>query len=65
MTDNRLELTIRFAVPTHGIRHVKDAMSRDIVSAFEQAGIEVASATYDIVGFPAIEVRTVSAQPPG
>jgi len=65
MTDNWLELTIRFAVPTHGIRHVKDAMSRDIVSAFEQAGIEVASATYDIVGFPAIEVRTAPAQPPG
>jgi small-conductance mechanosensitive channel len=57
ITDNWLELTVRFVVPTHGIRDVKDSMSRDIVVALEQAGIGIASATYDIVGFPPIEVR--------
>ncbi len=40
-------------------------MSRDIVAAFDAAGIAIASATYDIVGFPPIEVRTVSAPAPG
>ncbi len=63
ITDNWLELTIRFVVPTHGIRNVKDLMSRDIVVAFDEAGIGIASATYDIVGFPPIEVRTVPAVP--
>ncbi len=63
ITDNWLELTIRFVVPTHGIRNVKDLMSRDIVVALEQAGIGIASATYDIVGFPPIEVRTAPAAP--
>src|SRR5207237_6263668 len=28
LTDNWLELTVRFLAPDHGIRHIKDAMSR-------------------------------------
>ncbi len=60
ITDNWLELTIRFVVGTHGIRNVKDLMSRNIVVALEEAGIGIASATYDIVGFPSIEVRTAT-----
>ncbi len=61
ITDNWLELTIRFVVGTHGIRDVKDAMSRAIVEALDSAGIGIASATYDIVGFPALEVRAADA----
>jgi small-conductance mechanosensitive channel len=61
ITDNWLELTIRFVVHTHGIRNVKDAMSREIVVALEQADIGIASATYDIVGFPPIELRSIPA----
>ncbi|MEO7114244.1 MAG: mechanosensitive ion channel domain-containing protein [Caldimonas sp.] len=64
ITDNWLELTIRFVVPTHGIRNVKDLMSRDIVVALEQAGIGIASATYDIVGFPPLEVRSAPPRAP-
>ncbi|MDQ6601361.1 MAG: mechanosensitive ion channel family protein, partial [Chloroflexota bacterium] len=56
ITDNWLELTVRFMVRDHGIRDVKDAMSRDILSAFDAAGIGIASATYDIVGFPAVRL---------
>ncbi len=58
ITDNWLELTVRFLVSTHGIRNVKDAMSRNIIEALEKAGIGIASATYDIVGLPPIEIRT-------
>ncbi len=57
ITDNWLELTVRFVVDTHGIRSVKDAMSRLIVDELDKAGIGIASATYDIVGFPPIEIR--------
>ncbi|MBA3253500.1 MAG: mechanosensitive ion channel [Burkholderiaceae bacterium] len=57
ITDNWLELTVRFIVGTHRIRAAKDAMSRFIVDELDAAGIGIASATYDIVGFPAIEMR--------
>jgi small-conductance mechanosensitive channel len=57
ITDNWLELTVRFLVGTHSIRSAKDAMSREIVERFEAEGIGIASGTYDIVGFPPIEIR--------
>ena len=57
ITDNWLELAVRFIVTTHLIRSVKDAMSRDILEAMDAAGIGVASATYDIVGFPQVDLR--------
>ena len=58
ITDNCLELTVRFIVHTHRIRSAKDAMARQILREFRTAGIGIASATYDIVGLPPIEVRT-------
>ncbi len=64
VTDNWLELTIRFVVHTHGIRDIKDAMSRAIIEALDSAGIGIASATYDIVGFPALEVRAAPGAAP-
>ena len=57
ITDNWLELTVRFVLHTHQIRAAKDAMSRQIITAMDAAGIGVASSTYDIVGLPPIEVR--------
>ncbi len=57
ITDNWLELTVRFVIGTHRIRGAKDAMSRYIVVELDKAGIGIASATYDIVGFPPIEIK--------
>jgi DNA-binding PadR family transcriptional regulator len=57
LTDNWLELTVRFIVKDHGTRVVKDAMSRDILLALDEAGIGVASATFDIVGLPPLRIR--------
>ena len=57
ITDNWLELTLRFILGTHQIRGAKDAMSRYIVGELDKAGIGIASATYDIVGFPPIEMH--------
>ena len=56
ITDNWLELTVRFIVTDHSIRNIKDAVSRDILKAFDRAGIGIASATYDIVGFPSLKI---------
>jgi small-conductance mechanosensitive channel len=57
ITDNWLELTVRFIVREHAIRDIKDAISRDIIEAFDQAGIGIASSTFDIVGLPPIHIE--------
>jgi small-conductance mechanosensitive channel len=59
LTDNWLELTVRFLAPAHGIRELKDAMARDTLEALERAGIGLASATYDVVGLPPIRIESV------
>ena len=56
LTDNWVELTVRFVVRDHGIRETKDAMSRQIIAGLEEAGIGIASSTYDIVGLPPIRI---------
>jgi small-conductance mechanosensitive channel len=58
LTDNWVELTVRFVVREWGVRDVKDSMSRDILAAFETAKIEIASATFEVVGLPEVHVRT-------
>jgi small-conductance mechanosensitive channel len=59
MTDNWLELSLRFLAPVHGVRNLKDAMTRDIYQEFKSANLSIASATFEIVGMP--EVRIVRA----
>ncbi len=54
ITDNWLELSVRFITTEHGVRDVKDAISREMLAALDDAGIGIASATYEIVGFPPI-----------
>ena len=58
ITDNWLELTVRFILGTHQIRGAKDAMSREILAGLDDAGIGIASATYDIVGLPPVELAS-------
>ena len=49
ITDNYLELTVRFVYETHGTRSVKDAMSRDILAGFDAAGLRMASPVREII----------------
>lgn len=63
MTDNWLELTVRFLIGDHGSRDVKDAMCREILPALRKAGIDVASATYEIVGLPRVHVEIANEHP--
>jgi hypothetical protein len=53
---------VRFIARDRGVRELKDAMSRDILKAFKEAGIEVASSTYDIVGMPPLQIRRAPAK---
>lgn len=52
LTDNWLELSVRFIVEDRNIREVKDAISRDILDGLERAGIGIASQTIELVGTP-------------
>ena len=56
LTDNWLELTVRFIVGEHGVRDTKDAISRELLDGLDAAGIGIASATFDIVGMPPLRV---------
>jgi hypothetical protein len=58
LTDNWLQLTVRFICKDHGIRDLKDAMSREILAKLQEAKIEVASVTFELVGTPTVKVDT-------
>jgi small-conductance mechanosensitive channel len=60
LTDNWLELTVRFIVRDRGIREIKDKMSREILSGFEANQIGIASATFEIVGLPELKFSAVN-----
>jgi small-conductance mechanosensitive channel len=57
LTDNWVELSLRFLSRERGIRQLKDRMSRDILAQLEAAKLEIASGTYEIVGVPPIKVE--------
>ena len=56
ITDNWLELSVRFLLPARRARRVKDEMSRRILTEMDADGIGIASATYDVVGLPPVRV---------
>ena len=47
---------MRFLAPDHGIRRIKDEMSRGILAGLDQAKIGIASGTYAIVEVPPIRL---------
>src|SRR3954470_16675710 len=57
ITDNWLEITVRFLAPDHGIRELKDRMTREILAELDNARIGVASGTYAIVEVPPIKIE--------
>ncbi len=57
LTDNWVELTVRFLCKDHDIRGLKDRMSREIINNLDAAKIGIASGTYEIVGFPTLKVQ--------
>ena len=63
ITDNWLELSLRFITEDHQSREVRDAISREILREFDAAGFGIASTTIDIVALPPLRggVRTGAA----
>lgn len=57
LTDNWVELTVRFVARPHGVRGLKDGISRAILSELEHANIGLASATFEIVGVPPLQLE--------
>jgi small-conductance mechanosensitive channel len=60
LTDNWVAMSLRFVTRERGVREIKDAMSREILTALDAAGIEIASGTYEIVGLPPVRVEPAS-----
>jgi small-conductance mechanosensitive channel len=63
LTDNWVEMSVRFLVKTYGVREVKDVISRRVMERFREEGIELASTTVELVRVPRLEVRTTEQTP--
>lgn len=63
LTDNWIAITLRFLVPAHGARQIKDRMYRDLLAAFRKEGIGIASGTYAIVQVPPIKLEPSDGKP--
>jgi small-conductance mechanosensitive channel len=57
LTDNWVELTVRFITEEHGIRDLKDQIARDVLDKLEAMNIEIASSTMEVVGLPKIHLE--------
>lgn len=57
ITDNWVELSVRFLCSAHDVRGLKDRISREILSGLEAAHIGIASGTYEIVGIPPVRIE--------
>jgi small-conductance mechanosensitive channel len=57
ITDNWVELSVRFLCGTHDIRGLKDRIGREVLSGLDAAGIGIASGTYEIVGVPPLRIE--------
>ena len=49
ITEDWLELTVRFLGPDHGIRGIKDQMSREILTSLEKQGIGIGATRQEAV----------------
>ncbi len=58
MTDNWIELTLRYVVDAYARRRVKGQLHQELLQHFEsESGITVASVTMEIVGFPPLREK--------
>jgi hypothetical protein len=60
ITDNWLELTSGSS-SGNSVRDVKDVMSREILEKFDSARIGIASATFEVVGVPPLQIESRTA----
>jgi small-conductance mechanosensitive channel len=65
LTDNWVELSLRFLVRAWGIRTAKDEITRTILARYREEGITIASASFELARMPEVRVRAESALPAG
>lgn len=63
LVDGWIELTVRFLVDDHGIREVKDAVTREIIAGFEAAGIGIASTSFELTSIPPLRIERARRTP--
>lgn len=56
LTDNWIEMSARFLTRERGSRDRKDKMSREILDAFEAENIEIATASFEVLGTTSIRL---------
>jgi small-conductance mechanosensitive channel len=56
ITEDWLEMTVRFLGPDHGIRRIKDQMTRDVMAGFARDGVEIGATRQEAVA-PAASKR--------
>ncbi|HEY7005648.1 MAG TPA: mechanosensitive ion channel domain-containing protein [Sphingomicrobium sp.] len=61
ITENWLEMTVRFLGPDHGIRGIKDQVTRDIIAGFEREKILIAAVRQEGVALSRTKQPRVSA----
>lgn len=57
LTDNWVELSVRFIADQWKVRETKDLMSREILRSFRAAAITIASSSVEIVGLPPLKIQ--------
>ena len=57
LTDNWIELSIRFLARPSGVREMKDRIFRRLLTAFGEEGISIASATFEVVGMAPVRLE--------
>ena len=60
LTDNWIELSIRFLSRPLSIREVKDRISRRLLSAFQEEGISIATTSMEVVGIAPVRLEGAS-----
>ena len=57
LTDNWVELSARFVIPTRSARALKSGISENVLKRYAREGVAIASATSEIVAFPPLRIE--------
>ena len=60
LTDNWIEMSIRFLSRPLAVREVKDRISRRLFSAFQEEGIAIATTSMEVVGMAPVRIEGAS-----
>jgi small-conductance mechanosensitive channel len=60
LTDNWIELSVRFVARPSGVRELKDRISRRLLTALQDEGIQIASTTFEVVGLPTVRLEATA-----